>query len=58
MNTRANNQASSLAGLLAARVLADHFDHVTIIERDAWSFATLPKATGQSKRNSVDARHR
>ncbi len=24
----------SLSGLLAARVLTDHFDHVTIIERD------------------------
>lgn len=26
----------SLAGLLAARVLADHFDNVTLIERDAY----------------------
>lgn len=26
----------SLAGLLTARVLADHFDHVTLIERDAY----------------------
>ncbi len=26
---------ASLAGLLAARVLADHFEHVTILERDA-----------------------
>jgi len=25
----------SMAGLLAARVLSDHFDHVTIVERDA-----------------------
>ena len=24
----------SMAGLLAARVLSDHFDHVTVIERD------------------------
>ena len=50
MNTRVKNQAKtsaqtpshavvlggSLAGLLAARVLADHFDHVTLIERDAY----------------------
>jgi pyruvate/2-oxoglutarate dehydrogenase complex dihydrolipoamide dehydrogenase (E3) component len=27
----------SLAGLLAARVLADHFDHVTLIERDVYT---------------------
>ena len=27
----------SLAGLLAARVLADHFDRVTLIERDAYA---------------------
>ena len=26
----------SLAGLLAARVLSDHFEHVTLIERDAY----------------------
>jgi 2-polyprenyl-6-methoxyphenol hydroxylase-like FAD-dependent oxidoreductase len=50
MNTRVKNRAKtsaqtpshavvlggSLAGLLAARVLADHFDHVTLIERDAY----------------------
>ena len=27
----------SLAGLLAARVLADHFEHVTLIERDVYT---------------------
>ena len=27
----------SLAGLLAARVLADHFKHVTVIERDVYT---------------------
>ena len=27
----------SLAGLLAARVLADHFAHVTLIERDLYT---------------------
>ena len=26
----------SLAGLLAARVLSDHFEHVTLIERDVY----------------------
>ena len=48
MNTRVNGEVQrnvvgrhavvlggSLAGLLAARVLADHFDRVTLIERDA-----------------------
>jgi len=24
----------SIAGILAARVLADHFEHVTVVERD------------------------
>jgi 2-polyprenyl-6-methoxyphenol hydroxylase-like FAD-dependent oxidoreductase len=47
MNTRANREVQngkhavvlggSLAGLLAARVLADHFERVTLIERDAYS---------------------
>jgi 2-polyprenyl-6-methoxyphenol hydroxylase-like FAD-dependent oxidoreductase len=49
MNTRANREVQSevvgrhavvlggsLAGLMAARVLADHFDRVTLIERDAY----------------------
>lgn len=46
MNTRANDGRAqgrhavvlggSLAGLLAARVLADHFEEVTLIERDAY----------------------
>ena len=49
MNTRGNREVQrdivgghavvlggSLAGLLAARVLADHFDRVTLIERDAY----------------------
>jgi 2-polyprenyl-6-methoxyphenol hydroxylase-like FAD-dependent oxidoreductase len=52
MNTRANRQVQSdthtatarhavvlggsLAGLLAARILADHFDRVTLLERDAY----------------------
>ncbi|HJU92425.1 MAG TPA: FAD-dependent monooxygenase [Pyrinomonadaceae bacterium] len=30
----------SLAGLLTARVLADHFDHVTLIERDSYPDTT------------------
>jgi len=51
MNTRGNEQVNgdgrhavvlggSLAGLLAARVLADHFDQVTLIERDAYPETT------------------
>ncbi|HEX6716798.1 MAG TPA: FAD-dependent monooxygenase [Pyrinomonadaceae bacterium] len=47
MNTRAKRQVEnerrhavvlggSLAGLLAARVLSDHFDRVTLVERDAY----------------------
>lgn len=56
MNTRANHQiqrdgraqgrrhavvlGGSLAGLLAARVLADHFEEVTVIERDAYPDTT------------------
>jgi 2-polyprenyl-6-methoxyphenol hydroxylase-like FAD-dependent oxidoreductase len=67
MNTRANNQAQtpaptpnchavvlggSLAGLLAARILADHFDHVTLIERDAYKETTEPRK-GQPQANHV-----
>ena len=50
MNTRGNREVQSevvgchavvlggsLAGLLAARVLSDHFDRVTLIERDAYT---------------------
>lgn len=53
MNTRANREVQSnvvgrhavvlggsLAGLMAARVLADHFDRVTLIERDAYPDTT------------------
>jgi 2-polyprenyl-6-methoxyphenol hydroxylase-like FAD-dependent oxidoreductase len=56
MNTRANRKVQgddvdlngrhavvlggSLAGLLAARILADHFDKVTILERDAYPETT------------------
>ena len=51
MNTRGKHQVNaeaqnatghavvlggSLAGLLTARILSDHFDHVTLIERDAY----------------------
>ena len=50
MNTRANEQGrhavvlgGSLAGLLAARVLADHFEHVTLIERDAYTETTAAR---------------
>ncbi|MEO8609448.1 MAG: FAD-dependent monooxygenase [Chloroflexota bacterium] len=37
MNTNPSNAiiiGGSIAGLLAARVLSDHFDHITVIERD------------------------
>jgi 2-polyprenyl-6-methoxyphenol hydroxylase-like FAD-dependent oxidoreductase len=55
MNTRAKHQidgtsrpeyrhavvlGGSLAGLLAARVLSDHFEHVTLIERDVYTETT------------------
>src|SRR6187549_3035135 len=33
----------SLAGLLAARVLSDHFDEVTLIERDAYAETTAAR---------------
>ena len=62
MNTQSsiNNQAtfghaivigSSIAGLAAARVLSDHFAHVTIIERDR-----LP-ATPDFRRGAPQGRH-
>ncbi|HEX2270308.1 MAG TPA: hypothetical protein VHH35_12260, partial [Pyrinomonadaceae bacterium] len=41
----------SLAGLLAARVLADHFEHVTLIERDAY-----PETT-ETRRGIPQANH-
>jgi len=50
MNTRGNSRrghavvlGGSLAGLLAARVLADHFDEVTLIERDAYPETTAAR---------------
>ncbi|HET7288635.1 MAG TPA: FAD-dependent monooxygenase, partial [Pyrinomonadaceae bacterium] len=54
MNTRGNEQVNgdgrhavvlggSLAGLLAARVLSDHFDRVTVIERDAYPETTAAR---------------
>jgi 2-polyprenyl-6-methoxyphenol hydroxylase-like FAD-dependent oxidoreductase len=62
MNTRANSQVKtdgqhavvlggSLAGLLAARVLTDHFERVTIIERDAYS------ETAEARRGIPQANH-
>jgi glycine/D-amino acid oxidase-like deaminating enzyme len=33
----------SMVGLLAARVLADHFDHVTIVERDRLPEGPAPR---------------
>ena len=54
MNTRGNEQVNgdgrhavvlggSLAGLLAARILADHFEEVTLIERDAYTETTAAR---------------
>jgi 2-polyprenyl-6-methoxyphenol hydroxylase-like FAD-dependent oxidoreductase len=62
MNTRAKRQVKSdgqhavvlggsLAGLLATRVLADHFDHVTLIERDAYP------ETAEGRRGIPQANH-
>src|SRR5918993_1262869 len=62
MNTRANRQVKtngqhavvlggSLAGLLAARVLADHFERVTLIERDAYP------ETSEARRGIPQANH-
>ena len=67
MNTRAKTQGQtpsqtpnrhavvlggSLAGLLAARILADQFDHVTLIERDAYKDTTETRK-GQPQANHV-----
>ena len=41
----------SLAGLLTARILSDHFDHVTLIERDAYL------DTSESRRGIPQANH-
>ena len=47
MNTRDNRHAvvlgGSFAGLLATRVLVDHFERVTLIERDAYPETTAPR---------------
>ena len=61
MNTRANDGRAqgrhavvlggSLAGLLAARVLADHFEEVTLIERDAYP------DTSEARRGIPQANH-
>jgi len=41
----------SLAGLLAARVLSDHFEHVTLIERDVYP------ETPETRRGIPQANH-
>jgi 2-polyprenyl-6-methoxyphenol hydroxylase-like FAD-dependent oxidoreductase len=66
MNTRAKHQidgnsrpefrhavvlGGSLAGLLAARVLSDHFEHVTLIERDVYP------ETAETRRGIPQANH-
>ena len=67
MNTRAKTQATSpaqtlsrhavvlggsLAGLVTARVLADHFERVTLVERDAY-FDTSDSRKGIPQANHV-----
>jgi hypothetical protein len=44
----------SLAGLLAARVLSDHFEHVTLIERDIYP-ETVEARRGIPQANHVHA---
>jgi 2-polyprenyl-6-methoxyphenol hydroxylase-like FAD-dependent oxidoreductase len=58
MNTSLNGSPShavvlggSLAGLLAARVLSDHFEQVTLIERDAYTETT------EARRGMPQANH-
>lgn len=41
----------SMAGLLAARVLADHFEQVTIVDRDQFP------ASGEQRRGVPQGRH-
>ena len=50
-NRRAVVLGGSLAGLLAARVLSDHFDHVTLIERDIYP------DTAETRRGIPQANH-
>lgn len=69
MNTRENHKENrdsrpenrhavvlggSLAGLLAARVLSDHFEHVTLIERDTYP-ETVEARRGIPQANHVHA---
>ncbi len=51
-NSRAVVVGGSVAGLLAARVLADHFDRVTLVERDA-----LPETAPGVRRHLPQAGH-
>jgi 2-polyprenyl-6-methoxyphenol hydroxylase-like FAD-dependent oxidoreductase len=44
----------SLAGLLAARVLCDHFDRVTVVERDSYPVTASPRR-GVPQANHVHA---
>lgn len=52
MNTRAIVIGGSMTGLLAARVLADHFDEVTILERDRY-----PESPQEVRDGTPQARH-
>jgi len=44
----------SLAGLLAAKVLSDHFERVTIVERDSFPLSPQPRR-GTPQANHVHA---
>ena len=44
---------ASIAGLLAARVLSEHFEHVTIIERDRLTGMEARKGVPQGRQNHV-----
>src|SRR6187200_2913028 len=51
MTTSAIVIGGSIGGLLAARVLSDHYDHVTVLERD--EFGTY----GEYRKGVAQARH-
>jgi pyruvate/2-oxoglutarate dehydrogenase complex dihydrolipoamide dehydrogenase (E3) component len=70
MNTSSKRQAAqgrhtvvlggSLAGLLAARVLSDHFDEVTLIERDVLATTAevrRPCFEGKELHENADRNH-
>ena len=60
MPHRSRNHAvvvgGSIAGLLAARVLARHFDHITLVERDVLSRTAEPRSGVPQGRHACEAR--